>query len=125
MADGRTWSRKAPRNSLDLCDELALEDGADPRTFFRRGGQPPNHKAKRLCGAAHRALALCLPSLLGGEAPRLGVEAVEPTAAPGWLLVILRVDQRLEAADRGRLLGILESARGALRAEIGSAISRR
>jgi ribosome-binding factor A len=125
MVDGRTRSRMAPFHSLHLCDEPGLEDGTDPRTFFRKGDRSTNHMPKRLCGAVHRTLSLCLASILGEEVVRLAVESVESTSTSGWLLVVLRADQQLDPAERGRALRGLESARGALRAEIGSAISRR
>jgi ribosome-binding factor A len=116
----------APPDSLHLCDEPGIEDGADPRVFFRRGGRPENHKAKRLCGAVHRTLSLCLSSMLDDEAMRsLGVESVEPAPSAGWLTVVLRADRPLDPVDRGRVLRALESMRGGLRAEIGSAVTRR
>src|SRR5262245_21548406 len=103
MADDWNRSRKGPLNSLHhLCDELGIEDGADPRIFFRRGDRSPRHETERLCGAVHRALSLCPPSMLDGAGVRVGVESVEPTSTPGWLLVVLRADQRLDAATRGR-----------------------
>jgi hypothetical protein len=55
----------------------------------------------------------------------LGVESVEPAPSPGWLIVVLRADRPLDPVDRGRLLRLLESSRGILRSEIGSAVNRR
>lgn len=126
MADGRTRSRMAPVDFRNLCDEPGIEDGADPRVFFRRGGPRDSHRSRRLCGAVHRTLALCLPSALGTEAVHgLGVESVEPAPSPGWLLVVLRADGPLDLAERRRLTRALDSARGTLRAEIGAAVPRR
>jgi ribosome-binding factor A len=126
MADGRTRSRMAPPVSLHLCDEPGVEDGTDPRVFFRRGGRRENHKAKRLCGAVHRTLALCISSMLDDEAMRsLAVESVEPAPSAGWLTVVLRADRPLDPVDRRRVLRMLESNRGAFRTEIGSAVNRR
>jgi ribosome-binding factor A len=50
---------------------------------------------------------------------------VEPAARPGALLVVLRADHQLEPDERRHLVGALESARGALRAELGWTIKRR
>jgi len=126
MVDSQMRSRKAPSTSLRLCDEPAAEDGADPRMFFRKEDPSRNHKSKRLCGAAHRTLSLCLPSLLGDDVARgLALESVEPAASAGWILVILRTQQPLDPADRGRVLRALEATRRTLRAEIAAGISRR
>lgn len=126
MAHGRTRSRMAPPDSLHLCDEPGIEDGADPRVFFRRGNRPVSHKSKRLCGAVHRTLSLCLSSMLNdGTVRSLGVESVEPAPNPGWLLVVLRADRPLDPWECERALRVLDSRRGALRAEIASAVNRR
>jgi ribosome-binding factor A len=126
MADGRTRSRMAPPNFRNLCDELDVEDGADPRVFFRRGGRHHTHRSRRLCGAVQRTLSLCLASVLGADAAHgLSVESVEPAASPGWLRVVLRADRVLDPTAHRRLAGTLDSARGALRTEIGAAVPRR
>jgi ribosome-binding factor A len=125
MADGRTRSRKALSLWPSLCDEHGADDGVDPRLFFGRKHQSENHRARRLCVAARRALALCLPSALGEAGRSLAVESVEPASQPGSLLVVLRVDHQLEFGARRGLVAALESARGALRAELGWTIKRR
>ena len=126
MADGRMRSRLAPLNSLRLADETGSEDGVDPRVFFRKTDRPPNYKSKRLCGAVQRTLSLCLSSMLGDEAARtLEVESVEPAGSAGWLLVVLRAEQRFDPENRGRILRALGAMRGTLRAEVAAAISRR
>jgi ribosome-binding factor A len=126
MANAKKRSRTALPDSLQLCDEPGVEDGADPRVFFRKDRQSVDHKARRLCGAVHRRLSLCLSSMLDDEAVRgLGIESVEPAPSLGRLLVVLRADRRLDPESRGYVLQVLESARGALRAEIGWAINRR
>jgi hypothetical protein len=125
MADGRTRSRKASPLWHSLCDEHGTDDGVDPRLFFGRKHQSENHRAKRLCVAARRALALGLAPLLGEAGRSLAVESVEPALRPGTLLAVLRADHRLDPDERRRLLGALESARGALRAELGWTIKRR
>jgi ribosome-binding factor A len=107
-----------------LCEEPAIEDGVDPRRFFRRGDQSGNHKTQRLCGAAQRTLSLCLS--LGDETVRgLAVEAVEPATSPGLLVLVLRADRPLAPEDRARVLRALGSMRGSLRADIAAAVSRR
>jgi hypothetical protein len=125
MADGRTRSRKASPLWHSLCDEHGTDDGVDPRLFFGRTHQSENHRAKRLCVAARRALALGLAPLLGEAGRSLAVESVEPAPRPGALLVVVRADHPLEPDERRRLLSALESARGALRAELGWTIKRR
>ena len=125
MADGRTRSRKASPLWHSLCDEHGTDDGVDPRLFFGRTHQSENHRAKRLCVAARRALALGLAPLLGEVGRSLAIESVEPAPRPGAFLVVVRADHPLEPDERRRLLGTLESARGALRAELGWTIKRR
>ena len=109
MADGRTRSRKASPLWHSLCDEHGTDDGVDPRLFFGRTHQSENHRAKRLCVAARRALALGLAPLLGEAGRSLAVESVEPPAA--------RRPPRRRASrpsartdERRRLSGALESA---------------
>jgi hypothetical protein len=50
---------------------------------------------------------------------------VAPAPRPDALLVGLRADHPLEPDERGRLLDALESARGALRAELAWTVKRR
>jgi hypothetical protein len=125
MADGRNRSRKAPSPWHSLCDERGSEDGIDPRRFFGRGHPPDDRRSKRLCGAAGRALSLCLPSILGGRSRGLAVECVEPAPQPNVLRVVLRADRPLAGEEREQLLGALALARGALRAELAGSIRRR
>lgn len=120
MASSRIRSRMAPPDSLHLCDERGIEDGADPRVFFRRRQRSGNHKSERLCGAVHRTLSLCLSSTIAHEAG-VAVESVEPAESPGRLLVVLRTDRPLDPASHGQI----ESMRGALRAEVAAAVRRR
>ena len=124
MADGRTRSRMAPVNFSHLCENPGIEDGVDPRVFFRQDVSSGTHRSRRLCGAVHRTLALCLPSALADGAHDLAVESVELAPSRGWLLVVLRADRWLDGADRLRLQQALDVARGTLRAEIGRAVRR-
>lgn len=124
MASSRIRSRMAPPDSLHLCDERGIEDGADPRVFFRRRERSGNHKSERLCGTVHRTLSLCLSSTIAHEAG-VAVESVEPAESPGRLLVVLRADRPLDPASHGHILRAIESTRGALRAEVAAAVSRR
>ena len=103
MADGRTRSRTAPHDLRNLCDEPGIEDGADPRVFFRRGGSPGTHRSRRLCGAVHRTLSLCLSSTIETMPTASTSESVEPAPSAGWLLVVLRADRGLDPPDRQRL----------------------
>ena len=89
MANAKKRSRTALPDSLQLCDEPGVEDGADPRIFFRKDRQSVDHKSRRLCGAVHRRLSLCLSSMLDDEAVRgLVIESVEPAPGLGRLLVV-------------------------------------
>lgn len=129
-------NKRIYRRALPPCDNIGLDDGIDPREYFRRGGQTNDHrKTRQLCGQVFRALSLCLTELQGEwaafeqrpdqtAAQGLMVEGVNPAPDATRLLVSVSlcggsVDEAQEALAR------LQQHAGRLRWEVAQAITRK
>src|SRR5947207_1446903 len=84
---------KHPRHQqiLASCHEVGPDDGADPRTFFRKPSRRvTNRKALQLCGEVARTLSWVLGGECGDEVLRdLIVDSVVPAPDSSRLLVTL------------------------------------
>lgn len=118
----RRFERKPPAG---IADELAPEDGLDPR-LQKQGSRPTaaNRKALQLAAQVERTLVQifageCADEVLGD----LRVESVVPAPDSGHLLVTLAPAEQSPELDV--VLEHLHRAAGRLRTEVACAIHRR
>jgi ribosome-binding factor A len=106
-----------------LTAEVHPDDGADPRTFFRKtdGRGKPRHADRRLC----RQVLEALDAAMTGELGDLTIVAVDPAPDSGHLLVTVASRQGGGDLDSVSVLESLERASRRLRAEVASAITRK
>ena len=111
-----------------MCAEVDPDDGADPRVFFRKGGdrKPGRHKARQLA----RQVSEVLDGLLAGSTSDpvlngLTVVSVEPAPDAATLLVTVSRATVTEPIPPGEILAHLGQASGWLRAEVAAAITRK
>jgi ribosome-binding factor A len=120
--------KKPSRKQLRaFSEEIAADDGADPRTFFGKSSRKKsNRKALQLCGEVARTLSQVLAWESGEAILRdLMVESVVPAPDSSHLLVTVYVPPGVEAAAAGKILERLRGASGRLRSEIATSIHRR
>jgi ribosome-binding factor A len=118
---------RKPSPKQILCHELGAEDGADPRTFFRRPTHKRlNRKALQLCGQIARTLSAVLAWESADELLRsLGVESVTPAPDSTRVLVTVWLHPSAGAANAHQVLEHLHRFSGKLRSEIAAAIHRK
>jgi ribosome-binding factor A len=121
-------SKRTREQLLAHCGEIHDDDNIDPRAFFKasRPQKKETRKAKQLC----RQVAETLDQLLSGEASDdalRGVRVADVLPAPDTsrLLVTLLVDCDPAAFDRSLIEERLAQAKGRLRSQVASAITRR
>ncbi len=120
--------KKPSRKQLHACgEEIAADDGADPRTFFGKSSRKKtNRKALQLCGEVARTLNQVLAWESREAILRdLMVESVVPAPDSSHLLVTVYVSPGAEAVADGKILERLRGASGRLRSEIATSINRR
>jgi ribosome-binding factor A len=122
-------SKKNPRRGRTppLCGEFGPEDGIDPRTYFDESFDPKeDHKVRRLCGQAARALRLVFPDSLGDEVFReLAIIGVEPAPDPSRLVVTVGPARPGVVVDAALVMEALRRVAGFLRSEVAVALNRK
>lgn len=113
----------------ELCDELAPDDGVDPRQLKHERAQQARkgdktRKTHQLCGQVARAIKLCLGSSSDGVLSQLVVTLVEPAPDVSRVRVIVTCDPGADV-DPGDALARLQHASGWLRSEVALAIHRK
>jgi ribosome-binding factor A len=110
-----------------LSEEIAADDGTDPRTFFGKSHhKKTNRKALQLCGEVSRTLSQVLAWESSEAILRdLMIESVVPAPDSSHLLVTVSVPPGVEAVAAGKILERLRGASGRLRSEIAASIHRR
>ncbi len=123
-------SHQPSRRHLEsLCAEVHLDDGADPKQFFRPSsrGRPPHRKTLQLC----RQVADTLNYLFGGELgdevlQSLQIESVVPAPDASQLLVTLAPAVAIaEPLDPREVSARLERATSLIRREVARSINRK
>ena len=111
-----------------MCAELDPDDGADPRIFFRKGGdrKPGRHKARQLA----RQVGEVLDGLLAGSTSDpvlndLRVVGVEPAPDAATLLVTVARAEGASPMALDQILAQLSRAGAWLRSEVAGAITRK
>ena len=111
-----------------MCAEVHPDDGADPRYFFRKGGdrKPGRHKARQLA----RQVATILDGLLAGSTADpvlLGLAVVGVAPAPDAATLLVTVARSTGSDPLGPevVLAHLGRAAGWLRSEVAAAITRK
>src|SRR5262245_20377833 len=114
------------RRMLAACDEIAPDDGIDPREWAKAElRRTPGRKALQLCRqvaeALQAALLECRDEVLSG----LVVTAVTPAPHAGRLRVSVAAAPSAAVRDAVIVQQHLSRAAGLLRAEVAAAIHRR
>jgi ribosome-binding factor A len=121
--------RKKPsrKDFLSSCSEVGPDDGADPRTFFRKTSEKKlNRKALQLCSEVAKSLRSSLAWELGDDLlSELLVESVVPAPDSTRVLVTVSLLAPAGTIQPADVLERLRQFTGRLRAQVGAAIHRR
>lgn len=115
------------KDMLSACDDIAPEDGLDPRLYFRKRSETKvKRKALQLCGEVAKTLNQALAWEMSDEVlSSLLVESVVPAPDCSRLLVTLSVPASAATVSPEQIRARLQRASGRLRAEVAAAIHRR
>ena len=121
--------RRRRAQMLEMCREIQVDDGVDPREFFKRDFRHDNgnRKAWQLCRQVENTLGLVLTGEFEDELLQsLMVESVVPYPNASQLMVTVSVaDQEQDAIDQSVILERLNRVNGRLRCEVAAAITRK
>jgi ribosome-binding factor A len=116
------------RSLTRYCAEVHQDDGHDPRYFFRKEHQPTKagRKARQLCAQVADTLRLLFSGETSDEILQsLEVLDVSPAPSAAQLLVTVVPAAGAPALDEMQVRATLARARGWLRSEVATAITRK
>ena len=108
-----------------LTDEIAPEDGTDPKDFHAKPWNAPKQagrKSKQLCAQVRHALEGALAAAGDPVIQAVSVVGVEPAPHSGRLRVLVGAPPDVDASSASEAFA---RAAGFLRSEVAAAISRR
>jgi ribosome-binding factor A len=121
------FPKRSRRPSPAHTDELRDDDGVDPRVYFRKPSNRPEHrKLGQLCKQVAETLSLVLASDF--DDPRLHnlqVLSVSPAPNAGQLLVTVGCEDIRSADEVLTIQTLLAAVQGRLRSEVAASITRK
>lgn len=123
MNTNNNWTKKRSF----LCDELSVEDGLEPKFFFKKKyDRKINRKARQLC----KQIAVSIQITLSGEfydpiLNNLIVHSVEPDLNGSNILVILESGLDKNIHSETAVLQALSKVKSQLRSEVAMTIHRK